>query len=41
MAPFNNNPPNDISFLSGNGSTSGRLHSEFVLLFILTGSSGN
>jgi hypothetical protein len=30
----NNNPPNDISFMSVIASTTGRLHSEFVCLLI-------
>jgi hypothetical protein len=29
---YNNNPPNATSFMSVVGSTSGRLHSEFVIL---------
>jgi hypothetical protein len=40
-ADYNNNPPNTVSFMPAIASTSGRLHSEFVRLFILTGSSGN
>jgi hypothetical protein len=31
----NNNPPHTISFMSSIPSTSGRLHSEFVLLLFL------
>jgi hypothetical protein len=34
-SPYNNNPPNFISFMSTIGSTSGRLHSEFVRLLFL------
>jgi len=34
-ADYNNNPPNDISFMPAIASTSGRLHSEFVLLLFL------
>ena len=34
-ADYNNNPPNDISFMSDMESTSGRLHSEFVSLLFL------
>ncbi len=32
---YNNNPPDSISFMPVIGSTSGRLHSEFVLLLFL------
>ncbi len=32
---YNNNPPNDISFMSTIVSTSGRLHSEFVRILFL------
>ena len=36
-ADYNNNPPNTVSFMPAIGSTSGRLHSEFVrLLFLQT-----
>jgi hypothetical protein len=36
-ADYNNNPPNTISFMPAIGSTSGRIHSEFVrLLFLQT-----
>ena len=38
---YNNNPPNATSFMSSIASTSGRLHSEFVLLLFFTRSSGN
>ena len=31
---YNNNPPDTISFIPPIPSTSGRLHSEFVLLFL-------
>jgi hypothetical protein len=34
-ADYNNNPPNDISFMPAVASTSGRLHSEFVRLLFL------
>jgi hypothetical protein len=34
-ADYNNNPPNAISFMPAVASTSGRLHSEFVLLLFL------
>ncbi len=34
-AYYNKNPPNVISFMSAVGSTSGRLHSEFVRLLFL------
>jgi hypothetical protein len=34
-ADYNNNPPNDISFMSVIASTSGRIHSEFVRLLFL------
>ena len=34
-ADYNNNPPNDISFMSAIASTSGRLHSEFIRLLFL------
>ncbi len=34
-ADYNNNPPSCVSFMSGIVSTSGRLHSEFVLLLFL------
>ncbi len=34
-ADYNNNPPNDISFMSAITSKSGRLHSEFVRLLFL------
>jgi hypothetical protein len=37
---YNNNPPKAISFIHSITTTSGRLHSEFVSLFNLTGSSG-
>ena len=37
-ADYNNNPPNDISFITVIDSTSGRLHSEFVLLLFLSSS---
>ncbi len=32
---YNNRPSNDISFIPVIASTSGRLHSEFVVLFFL------
>jgi hypothetical protein len=38
---YNNNPPSAVSFMSVIPSTSGRLHSEFIRLLILTDSSGN
>jgi hypothetical protein len=34
-ADYNNNPPNTVSFMSDIGSTSGRLHSQFVRLLFL------
>ena len=34
-ADYNNNPPNTVSFMTAMGSTSGRLHSEFVRLLFL------
>ena len=34
-ADYNNNPPNDISFMPDIASTSGRFHSEFVRLSFL------
>jgi hypothetical protein len=34
-ADYNNNPPNTVSFMPVIGSTSGRLHSEFVRLLFL------
>jgi hypothetical protein len=34
-ADYNNNLPNDISFMSTIPSTSGRIHSEFVRLLFL------
>ena len=34
-ADYNNNPPNTISFIPAITSTSGRLHSDFVLLLFL------
>ena len=34
-ADYNNNPPNTISFIPDITSTSGRLHSDFVLLLFL------
>jgi hypothetical protein len=36
-ADYNNNPPNAISSMPAIPSTSGRLHSEFVLLYKLIG----
>jgi len=34
---YNNNPPTSVSFMTVIGSTSGRLHSEFIrLLFLQT-----
>ena len=34
-ADYNNNPPSDVSFMSGIDKTSGRLHSEFIRLLFL------
>ena len=34
-ADYNNNPPNDISFMPAIASTSGRLHSEFIRILFL------
>jgi hypothetical protein len=37
LTDYNNNPPSGVSFMTVMGSTSGRLHSEFIrLLFLLT-----
>ena len=38
---YNNTPPTSISLMPVVASTSGKLHSEFVRLLFLTGSSGN
>jgi hypothetical protein len=35
LGDYNNNPPTDISFMTTIDSTSGRLHSEFVILLFL------
>jgi hypothetical protein len=40
-ADYSNRPPSAVSFMPAIASTSGRLHSEFVRLFIFTTSSGN
>ena len=32
---YNNNPPSAVSFMAAIGSTSGRLHSEFIRLLFL------
>ena len=34
-ADYNNNPPKTVSFMTAVGSTSGRLHSEFVRILFL------
>ena len=34
-ADYNNNPPSSVAFMTTIGSTSGRLHSEFVRLLFL------
>jgi len=34
-ADYNNNPPNAISFMTAIASTSGRLHSEIIILLFL------
>ena len=36
-ADYNNNPPSSVAFMPTIASTSGRLHSEFVLLLFLQG----